>query len=53
MQLTAAGATMAAAFACLYFLVLTIPLISLYLARVYKNQVYRPMFIVDRTRTCL
>ena len=41
MGLTAAGAVPAAAFASLYFLVLTIPLISLYLARVYKNQVRR------------
>jgi polyisoprenyl-phosphate glycosyltransferase len=48
-----AGAVMAAAVSCLYFLVLTIPLISLYLARVYKNQVQRPMFVVDQTRTCL
>lgn len=53
MGLTAAGAVMAAAFACLYFLVLTIPLISLYLARVYKNQVQRPIFIIDHTRTFL
>lgn len=53
MRLTTAGAVMAAAFTCLYFLVLTIPLISLYLARVYKNQVQRPMFVIDHTRTCL
>lgn len=53
LALTTAGTVMAAALACLYFLVLTIPLISLYLARVYKNIVHRPVFIVDQTRTCL
>lgn len=53
MQLTPAGIVMAAALACLYFVVATIPLISLYLARVYKNIVHRPVFVIDRTRTCL
>jgi glycosyltransferase involved in cell wall biosynthesis len=53
MQLTAAGTMMAAAITSLYFLVLTIPLVSLYLARVYKNVVHRPVFVVDETRTCL
>jgi len=53
MRLTPAGTVLAAALACLYFLVVTIPLISLYLARVYKNIVHRPVFIVDHTRTCL
>jgi glycosyltransferase involved in cell wall biosynthesis len=53
MGLSAAQAVPAAAFASLYFLVVAIPLISLYLARVYKNQVLRPMFIIDRTRTVL
>jgi len=53
MGLTAGDTTMAAAITGLYFLVLTLPLISLYLARVYKNIVHRPVFIVDQTRTCL
>jgi hypothetical protein len=53
MQLTPVGVVMAAALACLYFVVATIPLISLYLARVYKNIVHRPVFVIDRTRTCL
>lgn len=53
MRLTAAGAVLAAAFVSLYFLVITIPLISLYLARTYKNVVRRPLFVIDQTRTCL
>jgi len=53
MRLTPTGTTMAAAIASLYFLVLTVPLVSLYLARVYKNIVHRPVFIIDETRTCL
>ena len=53
MSLSVASAATAAAFVCLYFLVITIPLISLYLARVYKNQVQRPMFVIDHTRTAL
>jgi dolichol-phosphate mannosyltransferase len=53
MRLTAAGILVAAALAGLYFLVLTIPLISLYLARIYKNIVHRPLFVIDQTRTCL
>jgi glycosyltransferase involved in cell wall biosynthesis len=53
LALNAAHTAVAAAIAGLYFLVLTLPLISLYLARVYKNIVHRPLFIVDQTRTCL
>jgi glycosyltransferase involved in cell wall biosynthesis len=53
LALNAAHTAVAAAIAALYFLVLTLPLISLYLARVYKNIVHRPLFIVDQTRTCL
>jgi hypothetical protein len=37
----------------LYFLVATVPLISLYLARVYKNGVGRPLFLIDKSRTSL
>lgn len=51
--LTGARAAVAAAFASLYFLVISIPLISLYLARVYKNVVHRPVFIIDKTRSRL
>jgi polyisoprenyl-phosphate glycosyltransferase len=51
--LSAAGATAAAAVTSLYFLVMTIPLIGLYLARTYKNVVRRPVFIVDLSRSCL
>jgi polyisoprenyl-phosphate glycosyltransferase len=35
----------------LYFLVATVPLISLYIARVYNNVVHRPIFIIDKTRS--
>lgn len=40
-------------FVALYFLLLTIPLISLYLARLYQNGVQRPIFLVDENRTHL
>jgi hypothetical protein len=53
MHLTAGGTAAAAAVVSLYFLVITIPLISLYLARTYKNVVGRPVFVVDETRTRL
>ncbi len=53
MGLTAAQSATLAIFVSLYFLVTTIPLISLYLARVYKNIVHRPVFIIDRARTDL
>jgi hypothetical protein len=49
----AAGAAVAAAVTALYFLVVTIPLIGLYLARTYKNVVFRPRFVVDWTQTQL
>jgi polyisoprenyl-phosphate glycosyltransferase len=53
MHLATGDMVAAAAVVSLYFLVVTVPLISLYLARVYKNIVHRPIFIIDRTRTCL
>ena len=53
MRLTAVSAAAAAAFTALYFLIVTIPLISLYLARVYKNVVHRPVFVIDQSRTSL
>jgi hypothetical protein len=43
----------AAAIATLYYLVITIPLVALYLARVYKNVVRRPLFVIDQTRSSL
>jgi hypothetical protein len=48
-----AGVGVAAAVVGLYFLVITIPLISLYLARTYKNVVFRPRFVIDWTQTHL
>ena len=41
----------AGVFVALYFLLFTIPLISLYLARLYQNGVQRPIFLVDERRT--
>ena len=43
----------AAAIVALYYLVITIPLVAIYLARVYKNVVHRPLFVIDQTRTSL
>ena len=37
----------------LYFLIVTVPLMSLYLARTYKNGVARPVYVVDWTETFL
>jgi hypothetical protein len=42
-----------AAIVALYYLVITIPLVALYLARVYKNVVRRPLFVIDQTRSSL
>jgi len=36
-----------------YFLLLTVPIIALYLARTYKNGVARPVFVIDHTQTFL
>ena len=44
---------LAAAVIGLYFLLVSLPLMSLYLARTYKNVVYRPVFAVDEARTFL
>ena len=43
----------AAAIVALYYLVITIPLVAIYLTRVYKNVVHRPLFVIDQTRTSL
>ncbi len=50
---TAAQTAAAAAMVSLGFLILTLPLLSLYLARTYKNGVMRATFVVDWTRTHL
>jgi polyisoprenyl-phosphate glycosyltransferase len=53
MHLTPVAAASLAAIVSLYFLAATVPLISLYLARVYKNGVGRPLFLIDKSRTSL
>lgn len=53
LHLTDMGVLVSASVTVLYFLVITIPLISLYLARTYKNVVGRPVFVVDESRTRL
>ncbi len=50
---SAADAAVSAVFVALYFLLFTVPLISLYLARLYQNGVQRPIFLVDESRTHL
>lgn len=34
-----------------YFLLVTVPIMALYLARTYKNGVARPVFVIDNNRT--
>lgn len=51
--LSASRAASLAAILALYFVIITLPMISLYLARVYKNVVRRPIFIIDETRSHL
>jgi dolichol-phosphate mannosyltransferase len=53
MKLTRSGIMVAATVTSLYFLITAVPLLSLYLARVYKNIVRRPIFVIDWTRSCL
>lgn len=53
MDLTAAQTAVAAAVLSLYFLVATIPLLSLYIARTYKNVVHRPLYVIDYSRSAL
>lgn len=40
-----------AAIVGLYFLITAVPLLSLYLARTYKNVVNRPIFVIDESRS--
>ena len=42
-----------AAVASFYFLLATVPFLALYLARMYKNGVSRPLFVIDQTQTFL
>ena len=51
--LSAAQIGVAAAVTGLYFLIITMPLIGLYLARTYKNGVQRPTFVIDWSRSDL
>jgi len=36
-----------------YFLLMTLPILALYLARTYKNGIARPVFVIDETQTYL
>ena len=51
--LKSAGIAMLATLLSLYFLLISVPLISLYLARTYKNVVSRPVFVIDQEQTFL
>lgn len=51
--LTSKGVATLAAVLSLYFLLTSVPLISLYLARTYKNVVSRPVFVIDQEQTFL
>ena len=51
--LTSNGVATLAALLSLYFLLTSVPLISLYLARTYKNVVSRPVFVIDQDQTFL
>lgn len=51
--LTSKGVVTLAAVLSLYFLLTSVPLISLYLARTYKNVVSRPVFVIDQEQTFL
>ena len=52
-DLNRTNAVVLASVLSLYLLVVSVPLLSLYLARTYKNVVMRPIFIVDQTQTFL
>jgi len=51
--LTLDGAARLAMILSFYFLLVTVPIIALYLARIYKNGVARPVFVIDHTQTFL
>jgi glycosyltransferase involved in cell wall biosynthesis len=52
-RLNTGGVAMLAALLSLYFLLVSVPLIGLYLARTYKNVVSRPVFVIDQEQTFL
>lgn len=52
-EISAERAAWLASIFSLYFLLVTLPFIALYLARTYRNGIYRPVFIVDWHRTHL
>lgn len=52
-HLTAAATGVLAAVVSLYFLIVSLPLLSLYLARTYKNVAQRATFVIDWSRTYL
>jgi dolichol-phosphate mannosyltransferase len=51
--LTLDGAARLAIILSFYFLLVSVPIIALYLARTYKTGVARPVFVVDQTQTFL
>ncbi len=51
--MSALHAGVAAALTGLYFLIISLPLMSLYLARTYKNVTQRPTFVIDWSRSDL
>lgn len=53
LQLTSGQTVALAVLLCFYYLIVSIPLISIYLARTYKNVVSRPVFIIDKEETFL
>ena len=53
LHLSAAATGVLAAIVSLYFLIVSLPLLSLYMARTYKNVAQRATFIIDWSRTYL
>lgn len=53
LHVTVSGAAILAAIVLLYFVLISMSLVSLYVGRGYKNVVARPVFIVDGERTFL
>jgi hypothetical protein len=51
--LSAEDAARLASMTELYFVLVSLPLLALYLARTYKNVVARPVFLIDRSRSYL
>jgi len=53
LHLTASQSLWAAVIGQFYFLLLTVPMLALYLARAYKNGIARPVYVVDQNQTFL